>query len=274
MAGSAGDLERTQRWLQTAITHPDRRRAGLEDIVLPSTALNSMQRLSIYSNMYFERLVAILAEEFPTVRHLIGPQVFADEVKDYVTRHPSTHYSLAQLGKHFPRFLLEESNAIAVPHREFAAAIASVERTMEDVFDERQDEPLLVEEIQTIDPDSWDQVRLKPVSALRLLQLPYPVNDYISAVRDGRRIDIPGANRTFIAVYRHDYRVWRADLNECQFTLLSELREDRTLGEALRVCAELPGSDSDELATHLFEWFRNWTAEGYFYKVEADERTA
>lgn len=271
MSDSATELERIQRWFHAAVTNPDQNPAGLDDIVLPSQALNSKRRLSIYANMYFDRLIEVLAEEFPSVRHLLGPQSFADVAKDYVTRHPSTHYSLAQLGKNFPHYLLEEAEAAMISRREFVAAVARVERTMEDVFDEQQDEPLSFEDIQAVKPDNWDRVRLRTVSALRLLQLPYPVNDYISAVRDGRNVDRPDAKRSFVVVYRLNYRVWRTDLDETQFVLLSALRAGQTLGDAVSACTELPNCDPEALAASLFEWFRDWTTEGYFHRIEHDE---
>lgn len=269
MAVDAGELAQIQQWFQAAIMDPGKQAARLPEIVLPSQALNATERLAIYANMYFDRLIEILAEEFPTVRHLLGPQVFSTVAKDYVTRHPSTHYSLAQLGKKFPRFLREETDAAAITHRPFTAAVAMVERTMEDVFDERQDEPLTVEALQAIKPDRWDELRLRTIAALRLLQLPCPVNDYISAVRDGRSIDMPAMQQSFVVVYRRNYRVWRQDLDEPQFVLLAAIQEGRSLGDAVSACVELPGSDPESLAASLFDWFRDWTAEGFFREIDS-----
>ena len=69
------------------ITHPQGVRTGLgsnearellpvaagrlEDIVLPSSALSSEDRLGIYANMYFWRLVDVLTEDFPAVRYIL-----------------------------------------------------------------------------------------------------------------------------------------------------------------------------------------------------------
>lgn len=283
MSASAPELERIQRWFHASITHEGGGRDGvaselarqllpaadgrLEDVVLPSNALNSMQRLSIYADMYFERLTDILVEEFPSVRHLLGAQTFADVVKDYLTRHPPAHYSLARLGQALPRFLSQESDGIAESQRQFAAAVATVERTMEDVFDDVQVEPLSFDELEAIPQKHWRRLRLTTVPALRLLTLPYPVNNYISAVREQRNIDIPAASHSFVVVYRCKYRVWRRDLDERQFTLLARLRDEHTLEEAISACAEVPGCDPGALATSLFEWFRTWTAEGFFQKI-------
>ena len=155
-----------------------------------------------------------------------------------------------------------------MPHREFAAAVAIVERTIEDVFDERQVESLSLDELQAIPLEGWHEVRLKTIPALRLLQLPYPVNDYISAVRDQRSADIPVASQSFVVVYRQNYRVWRLDLDELQFLLLGLLKEGRTLGEAVSDCAERHGDNAVTLADSLHDWFQNWTKEGFFQNVE------
>lgn len=274
MAPNSEELERIQRWFQSAITQPGAIQEDLERIVLPSKALNPTQRLSIYANMYVDRLLDILANEFPTVRQLLGPEDFTAVAKLYILNYPSTHYSLAHLGKNFPQFLLDDIDEEKYPQRNFAAAVATVERTMEDVFDEKQDEPLAFEELQSIDPNNWNQVRLTTISALRLLQLPYPVNEYISAHRDGQSSDIPAANTSYVVVYRHNYQVWRKDLNEHQFTILCELQAGHTLGDAVSASSELPNNDTAALANSLFEWFHDWTAEGFFHQVAyVEERT-
>ena len=121
MPRDALELERIQRWMQAVIMDPDGVRSGLankaagnilpcseetiEELVLPSQQLNPVERLSIYGYMYFSRLIEILAEEFPTVQHLLGKELFGALVRDYATRHPSTHYSLTRLGSKFPAYL-------------------------------------------------------------------------------------------------------------------------------------------------------------------------
>ncbi len=222
MPRDALELKRIQHWMQALIMDPDGVRCGLrnsgdsrslpstnenlEELVLPSNQLDSVERLSIYANMYFSRLIEILAEEFPTVQHLFGKELFDEVVKDYVTRHPSTHYSLTRLGSKFPAYLADEADDI--PDREFAADVATVERAMEDVFDARRVEPIQFEDLTAIPIERWGDVRLQTIPAFRLLELDYPVNTYITAVREDRHMDIPAATPAFVAVYRHNYRVW------------------------------------------------------------------
>jgi len=272
------ELEQIQRWMQALIMDADGVRSGLESeaagkilpcteeslegLVLPSQQLNSVERLSIYGNMYFWRLTEILAEEFPTVRHLFGPELFGKVVRDYVTRHPSTHYSLTQLGSKFPAYLADEADDL--PDREFAADVATVERAMEDVFDARRAEPIQFEDLTAIPIERWGDIRLQIIPALRLLQLDYPVNTYITAVREDRQMDIPATAPAFVAVYRHNYRVWRIDLDLQKFTLLAALHQGGSLGSALDLCASLPETDPASLMDAISDWFREWTSEGLF----------
>ena len=84
------ELDRIQRWMQTLFTDSDGVRSGLrseaaknilphseqrlEDLVLPSQQLSSVERLSIYGNMYFSRLIEILDDEFPNVKYVGAPR--------------------------------------------------------------------------------------------------------------------------------------------------------------------------------------------------------
>lgn len=283
MSADSAELERLERWFSVSITHPEGPTQGvqsglatqllpeaacdLETVVLPSCSLNAMDRLSIYADMYFDRFTDILAEEFPTVRHVIGPQSFAAVARSYISRYPSQHYSLAQLGARFPRFLEEFSDSALIPHRSFVVAVATVERTMEGVFDAEQAEPLTIEQLQGIPPDRWGQLRLNTIPAFRLLTLAYPVNDCITAVRHERPFDVPAAGRTYVAVYRKNYKVWRVDLDARQHAILAALHSGQTLEEAICACAELPGLETTALAMSVQEWFRNWTAEGLFCRL-------
>lgn len=274
------DLERMERWMYALFTHPDGAEAGLrsaeaqkifpmsvdklDGLVLPSKNLTAVERLSIYANMYDWRLIDILADEFPTVRHVLGPEQFTVVVKDYLEKHPSTSYTLNLLGSRFPGYLEEE--AYELHHRGFVAALASVERAMEDVFDECHAEPITIDDLSALSMEGLSDVHLQIIPALRLLELDYPVNDYITAVREDRHMDIPVPAKTCIAVYRSNYQPWRVDLEPQQYALLSCLQQGEALGEALESC--LPASDTDSLASSLENWFRDWSADGLFCGIK------
>jgi hypothetical protein len=279
------DLDCMERWMQAVFTHPDGAEAGLQsaeakkcfprgsealdELVLPSKSLTAEERLSIYANMYYWRLIDILADEFPSVHRLLGPEQFTVVVKDYLERHPSTSYTLNHLGRGFSVYI--EKEARELPHREFIAAVARVERAMEDVFDESYAEPVTIGDLGSLLVGGVGDIHLQIIPALRLLELDYPVNNYITAVREDRHLDIPLPAKTYIAVYRSNYKPWRVDLEPQRYALLSYLQQGKSLGEALELC--MSGSDTDGLASSLEGWFKDWAVDGLFcgIKIAAGE---
>ncbi len=276
MPREAPQLDRIERWMYSVITHPDGAEAGikanstqnkeqalmLEQTVLPSDELTALDRISIYANMYLWRLTEIISNEYPTVSHVLGGELFNKVVKDYVTHHPSTYYNLNQLSTKFPLYLLTTANDI--PHQKFVAAVATVERAMEDVFDERHVERIPIETLQSIPDEKWADIRLQLNPALCLLELDYPVNAYMTAVREDRHMGIPQPEKTFVVVYRCNYKVWRDDLDQDRYQLLSRLKDGETLGATLEACALLPDVNIEQLTANLGECFKEWSALEFF----------
>lgn len=283
MPREAPQLDRIERWMQAIIMHPDGTEQGirdlniesgntplqLEEVILPSKQLSALERLSIYSNMYFMRLVEVLSKEYPTVLHLLGQELFNNVMIDYVTRHPSTYYNLNRLSNKFPQYLRDE--AADIPHQEFASDVACVERAMEDVFDERYIKRIADDELLNIPTDKWAQVRLQLTPALRMLELKYPVNNYMTAVRKDRHMDIPAPEKSYVIVYRSNYRAWREDLDLPRFTLLSGLYNGDSLASALEACASLPDINIETLIADLGAWFKDWATVGLFCGIDGLE---
>ena len=280
MPDKSSELDRMERWMQAVFTHPDGAEAGLrgaqakacyptasetlDELVLPSKNLTSTERVSIYANMYYWRLIDILADDFPTVAHLLGPEQFKVVVKEFLEKHPSTSYTLNLLGCGFPEFIKAEAGEL--PHRDFIAAVARVERAIEDVFDEKYAEPVTLDELGSLLQEELVDIQLQIIPALRLLELDYPVNEYITAVREDRHMDIPLPAKSYVAVYRSNYRPLRVDLDSQRYALLLALQQGKSLLEALE--SSMSASDSDGLAASLEDWFRDWSADGLFFGVE------
>ncbi len=234
----------------------------LANIVLPSKVLASVERLDIYAHMYYARLLEVLVVEYPTTRQILGPVEFARVCRRFLLRNPSKHRTLNRLSEKFPEFLARN---LPRGHRNgLAIDVARIERTMEEVFDAKRAEPLAAAEFASIGANEWQRVRLTVVPALRLLKLRYPANDYMNAVRRGRKPRIPRPRPTFAIVYRRAYQVYRRDQEPAQFRLLVALAAGRTLAQAVRSSVSSKQGGAERLATTLGAWFRDWAAAGLF----------
>jgi hypothetical protein len=121
--------------------------------------------------------------------------------------------------------------------------------------------------VQAVPAEAWGKARLVPVASLRLLEVRYPVNEYLESVKDEKH-DHPRPVRADgrVAVYRRNYAVYRQDLTKPAFGLLRDLAAGKKLGAALRAAARRGGRPPGE--DQLFRWFREWVAGGMFTRVE------
>ncbi|MEK7468881.1 MAG: DNA-binding domain-containing protein [Planctomycetota bacterium] len=275
-------LDAVENWMQAVITDPggvaagerstearrhiDRGAGTIEQVILPSRQQSSRERLQVYANAYYWRLIDILAEEYPVVRHATGPRRFSRLAVEYLQTHPSRSYSLNFLSIAFPAFL--RSGAKQLPRRDFLADVATVERTMEDVFDAPDVKPITPKAWRKIPMSAWMSKRLKMTPAMRLLELGYPVNGYLSDVREGKNVKPPPKEKQRIIIFRRNYSVWRAPLTPIRFKLLSLLQSGSTLPEAFGACAALKGFDAEKFTGALKGWFRGWASDGLFCGVD------
>jgi hypothetical protein len=278
---AAPGLDTLERWMQAVVMHPEGAAGGLrsraarrliasaardpQSVVLPSKSLSAVERLDLYAYMYYARLLEVMVAEYPVTRQVLGREGFARIAREFLARHPSRSRTLNVLSAKFPDFL---ARRLRRGHRGgFAADVARIERAMEDVFDAPLAEPLTAAEFAAIAAPEWSRVRLVVNPALRLLALRFPVNDYMDAVRAGRKPRIPRARRTFAIVYRRAFQVYRRDQEPAQWRLLAALASGRTLAQAVRVAVRGRRMGPDRLAVMLGRWFREWAAAGLFVGV-------
>jgi hypothetical protein len=285
-------LDQIQKWMQSVIMHPEGVVAGVKSpeaqreipitpdavhqVVEPSQSLSSVERLQIYGNAYYTRLVECLRDEFPALVHAMGPEEFEAYAMGYFQSYPSQSYTLARLGQSLPAFLEEVTPPLADEAASlrwrFFTELARLERVYAEVFDGpgSEGEPLLSPEcLDRIPPEAWPEVRLVPVPSLRLAKFSFPVHEYITAVRREDSPEIPAPAETFLAINRREFVVRRTPLDRVQYELLSQLAAGQALGEAIRLALENTGADFDQFAGGLPTWFKAWTSAEFFSSAQS-----
>jgi hypothetical protein len=283
------ELSQIQRWMQAVITHPggaeqgldsDEARAELdvlpadvEQVISPSQQQSSLERLAIYAQAYFARLLECLRAEFPMTVEAIGEELFDEFAVEYLRRHPSQSYTLDRLGASFAQFLAEtrpRSDDEDHSWLDFLPDLARLEWYIAEVFDGPGAEQLTRlshDELTTIPPESWSDIRLVSVPCLRIVKFAFPIDAYYRALRAKEEPLPPARGTTWLAITRRDYVVRHYPLSEAEATLLSGLVAGRPLGESIERAAPADG-DFDRFAAQLRGWFHHWSAEGFFQHGE------
>jgi hypothetical protein len=289
-------LDQIQRWLQAVITHPEGVSAGIESaearseidvvpdrieqVVDPSKRRTSIERLEVYANAYYARLLECLRDEYPALLHAVGEEVFDGLAFEYLQKYPSASYTLSDLSRRFAQFLEEtrpreeEEVGDGPAWPDFMIDLVRLERTYSEVFDGPGAERLTLlraDDIQAIPPDDWPAARLVPVPCLRLLTLRYPVHEYATGVRKHEDPPLPDPQPTWLAVSRINYVVRRWTLSRMQYDLLQSLLSGTPIGAAIEqavLAATERGENLDRLAESLRDWFQEWSASGFFQAIE------
>jgi hypothetical protein len=266
---SAASLVELERWFQAEVLRPHVRRtrapAAAARHLTPSRSLSPAQRIGIYQRGYMLRLQECLQSDFPAVRRIAGEQRFELLVRAYLERHPSRHWSLNPLGKDFARFL--EREAPRGPRSGLLVGLARLEWAMQEVFEAPAGPALAHDALQRIAPEDWARRKLVPIAALRLVACEQRCNAIAGAVRRDEPLPPLGRKRTWVAVYRKEWTVWRMDLDALQFELLSALCRGRTLAQALAAAARLHRGPQAALQRRIQAACASFMAEGLFQAV-------
>ena len=293
----SGRLDIVQRWFQAVITHPGGVSEGidssaaqqlirlprhqLEQVVLRSKNLTANERITIYANAYYARLVECLSECFPVFKRTMGEEVFNGFAFEYLQRYPSGSYTLDRLADYFAQFLEETrpnrtdngERSVEADWPDFLVDLATLEWTIGKVFDGPgvEGKPTLTpEDLHATPPERFAEAKLMPVICLRLLTFRYPVNAFYTMARlasDDEELAIPEPSIENVAISRREYIVRRYPLTPPQKVLLEVLQAGRTVGEAIAAAAEMSDDDDDEFALDLQSWFHLWTRERFFQSI-------
>ena len=238
-------------------------RTEIDARITRSEKLTSEERLDIYAVAYFARLRDCLAQDYPATAHLLGHDGYERAAGEYLTQFPSRHYSLNFLGRDFPRFLAGKTG---IRRRGLVRDVARLELAMQVVFDAPEEKGLSAAELAAISPERFPEAVFRFVPAFALLELEHRSNAIVSAVKLETPLPSLGRKRTFVAVYRKDYVLWRKDLDETEHTILQALHRGATLDRALRAVGRV--DRRRDLAARVSSIFQDWQREGVFAALE------
>jgi len=234
----------------------------LSFLVRPHQALDSTDRLDIYADMYFHRLRDCLAEDFPALLARLGHARFHNLVTDYLLAHPSTHFSLRELGRALPGFLA--SHAL---EREFPtlADLARLEWARVDVFDDADAAPLSREEVLARGASAPEGFGLVLVPAARLLRVDasvLPLWKQLDAGEGSASTAPPRGESCAVRVWRKGFGVFHASMQPDEECCLEALAAGSlSLAELAEILAGAQPSETTE--TRLAERFASlldlWT---------------
>src|SRR5262249_54893969 len=152
-----------------------------------------------------------LAEDYPAVKKLVGAEGFERIARAYLKKHPSRHYSLNMLGRKLPDFLAASTKT---PRHAMLADVARVERAIAESFDAEVSPPLSPPDRGRSPPAAWATATTRRTESRRPLAREHRANAMVSACRQEKALPSLGRAKTWVAVFRKEWTVWRMDVTE------------------------------------------------------------
>jgi hypothetical protein len=259
-----------------------------EKIIKPNDRLTSVERLEIYNRVYWFRILSSLADDFPGLRAIVGQSMFDKLILAYLTELPSRSFTLRNLGSRLETWLAGHPEFAPKAHR-IALDMVRLEWADIDVFDSAEFPKIAAADLANLGEDPL--LHLQPY--LRLLELAYPVDDLLLAVRRAegdlepesdvasnvvmmesprkhKRVTLPKRKKLYLAVHRQENEVYFKRLQPEAFALLRALQQGKPLSEAIEATVNWTNGKVEFITVRLHDWFANWASLGWFCRPPSE----
>jgi uncharacterized protein (UPF0276 family) len=232
-----------------------------------SRGLDAIERLDIYANAYFYRLLDALREVFPRLAYLLGDIPFHNLVTDYLLECPSTAPDLRRLGDRLPRFLrqhaLSQGEALLPEVAELEVALAWAL----DAPDAPKGQSLARAELAQRSPDTWPSLSLALAPSARCLSASHDLERLARLCDTGHRdlaLDItPRPEPLTLLVGRRGHATYFRTLEPNEALAL------QSMGSTIRfetLCEVLAQRGAPP--TRLVEYLMRWVDDGVIVETQ------
>lgn len=244
-----------------ALRQGDNKSPPLDEVLRGDERLNAVERLDIYANMYFYRLLDILRGDYEAIVAVVGDDAFHNLVTDYLLACPSQHPSVRNVGERLPQFL--DGHPLGI-ERPWLGDLGRLVRARLEVFDGPDADALTLDELRTLEPDAFVALPLPIVPSHRRLDLRFAVDDTWRAADDDERGDEPppppAAEPQSLIVWRHELTVYHRRLEPLEQRTLASAAAGAPFGVICDLVAETV--PLDEAGPAAFQLLARWVQDG------------
>jgi hypothetical protein len=234
--------------------------------IAPSPNLRPHQRMQIYNQQYWWRLLKALHDNFPLLTRLFGYHAFNEEIAiPYLMKYPPNHWSLIALGDRLPKWIQEEYSHADRP---LILNAVQLDWAFTDSFVSAQNAPLnlpnliqdnsqnLLSHVFYLQPYihlfKWDYDLLSFRDAFLKEKVEYwTENDFPSLLKE---------KTYYFILYRSPKNhVISKEISAGEYLLLNCFKNGSTLESACELLEQQDTFIYEQAASHLQQWFQDWT---------------
>lgn len=250
-------------------TYVHQQETSIKDNIVDAPQITIEERVEIYRQGYYLRLIDILEREFSALKNLLGKAQFAELCRDYIDAYPSTHFSVRAYGRYMMNFLSTrpELEPLHVELAEFEWAFGKV-------IDAADGPHLTSEDMAKIPPEAWAELRLAFHPSLMMVDLHYNTPAIWQALfeNDPESHPIPATEK---AEHTITWLVWRFNqqshylpLTPEQLCMVRGVQSNQTFSE---ICEALCDTlEVEQVPQFAGSTLRDWVGVGLISQVRPE----
>jgi len=271
------ELRKTQEWFASIITRPiDENNKMLKlspsgkpmseeakKFIVPSRGLKSHERIEIYNQQYWWRLLSILHENFPLVTRLFGYYEFNQNIGfPYLVKYPPSDWSLNHLGCSLSKWVDE---CYLEKDKELIENAVLIDYAYNISFFAEKKQPI------NFETSNLEQISREPITLQPHVHL-FEFNSNLFKFRAEMQKESPEywlendfpvleKGEFYFILYRnHQNYIYSDTLSKVAYQILKAFQEGASIDS---ICEWLDSQDEDtcmEAMQNMQIWFRDWSA--------------
>lgn len=242
-------------------TYVYQKKTEIKDKIVNAPQISVEERVEIYREGYYLRLIDILAREFSALKNFLGKEKFDALCHEYIDAYPSTHFSVRTYGKNMVSFLTNRPNTDPL-HVE----LAKFEWPFGKVIDAPDGPQLCVEDLGTIPPEGWATLRLEFHPSMEMISLHYNTPEIWQALFNNNPDEFPVPEQVhsdqpqYWLVWRFNQRSHYLHINSHHKVMIDAIQSNKTFCE---ICEALcDHMEVEQVAQFAGESLRDWVSSG------------
>jgi hypothetical protein len=217
-------------------------------LVGSDSTCTSIERLDVYAEAYFSRILDGMSESFARTKKVVGDDAFTKLVAEYLKAYPSKFSSIDEVGYRFASFI-EEADTVDVA--EWVSDLAHFEWSWIESF--------YAEEVMV--SDDWreelarnSKIRLQVHPSVQLIHSQWLTCKFINVLDSDVEIDAVDFNKraeSGIIIYRFQNEVLWEELDWPIFKVIQNLKNGTLLDDAL---LQADGIDPQAISQNFSHW--------------------
>lgn len=281
-------MQTTQEWFAQTITYPLAENNQIQMFsqdgmlvaeeaaryIVPSPTLKPHERIQIYNQQYWWRLLNALQITFPLVTRLCGYQTFNEQIGiPYLLAYPPSHWAIGLIGENLPMWI---SDYYQQPDKMLLHQSACLDWSFNASYGVPEVPPLDLAAVSQRDPEAILNLTYYLQPHIYLFTWDYDLMDFRNAflledINYWTTHPFPKLKKRkgfHIVLFRNKKNgISYRKISKSEYLLLTAFKEGSTLSAACELIEKQDKKTYTQTVTHLQKWLQEWACAGWLSEM-------